>query len=389
MISTGLERRAKGRRPASAVALAAGVGATALALTLMAAPASAEPAGRADEGSVYQPAGVIPIPTPGSPLFADVEFGDQASGRVYLSDLANSTLDVIDGGTSTLLAQVRGFTDGPAGVIADDLGQVWAGDGAGAIKVVSASSLTVTDSVGVGAPTADEIGYDPVDEIIAVTSPDATSASGTATPWVTFIDARPQADGTHRVLGHVVIPGAGPDSIEQPQWDATMRTFVEAVRSTDSQPDGVVVRLDPTRLRVQAILPVGVTCSPGGLAAGPHGRVLLGCNNGAPVLMDVVSGHVLAQYSGHDAGGADEVSYNAADGRFYAAEAGAAGPPPLPQLYPPTVMVVDGQTGRFVTDIALDAAAPGFHQVTALGDPARVYVPEQDGVHVYAASAKH
>lgn len=388
MTSTGLDRRRKRRRPASAVALAAGLGAT-LALTLTAVPAAAAPDGRADEGSSYRPAGVIPIPTSGGPLFADIVFGDRASGRVYLSDLADSTLDVIDTKTSTLLAQVPGFTNGPAGVVADDLGQVWAGDGAGAIKVVSASALTITDSVDVGAPTADEIGYDPVDQIIAVTSPDATSASGTATPWVTFIDARPRPDGTHRVLGHVVIPGAGADSIEQPQWDATTGSFVEAVRSTASQPDGVVVRIDPKSLRIQTVLPIGVACSPGGLAVGRHGRVLLGCNNGAPVLMDVVSGHVLAQYGGHDAGGADEVWYDAADERFYAAEAGAAGPPPLPQLYPPTVMAIDGRTGRFVSDIALDSSALGFHQVTALGDPARVYVPEQDGVHIYAASAKH
>lgn len=377
------------KHPGLRVGPALGIGIAGIALTLASVPAAAAPAGRADEGTTYQPAGVIPIPTPGSSLFADIVFGDQATQRVYLSDLANSTLDVIDGRTQTLLAQVPGFTNGPAGVVADDLGQVWAGDGDGAIKVVSASApFRITDSVPVGAPTADEIGYDPVDQIIAVTSPDATSDTGAAAPWVTFIDARPQTDGTHRVLGHVVIPGAGADSIEQPQWDPATGSFVEAVRAT-SQPDGVVVRLDPKRLQVQAVIPVGVTCSPGGLAVGPHARILLGCNNGAPVLMDARSGHVLAQYSGHNAGGADEVWYNTADGRFYAAEAGAAGPPPLPQLYPPTVMVIDGQSGRFVTDIALDSSALGFHQVTALGDPARVFVPEQDGVHVYAASAKH
>lgn len=373
--------------PGLRMGAALGIGIAGIALTLAAVPAAAAPVGRADEGTTYQPAGVIPIPTAGSPLFADIVFGDQATQRVYLSDLANSTLDLIDGRSQTLLAQVPGFTNGPAGVVADDLGQVWAGDGAGAIKVVSASApFRITDSVAVGAPTADEIGYDPVDQIIAVTSPDATSATGQATPWVTFIDARPQADGAHRVLGHVVIPGAGADSIEQPQWDPATQSFVEAVRTTSSQPDGVVVRIDPKRLQVQAVIPVGVSCSPGGLAVGLHGRILLGCNTGAPVLMDVRSGHVLAQYSGHNAGGADEVWYDSADGRFYAAEAGAAGPPPLPQLYPPTVMVIDGRTGRFVTDIALDASALGFHQVTALGDPARVFVPEQDGVHIYAAT---
>jgi hypothetical protein len=110
------------------------------------------------EGTVYSQTALIPIPTQGgSPLFADIVFGDQRTGHVYLSDLANSTLDVVDGRSAKLLAQVPGFTGGPAGVVADDNGQVWAGDGAGAIKVVSATApYRIIDSVPVGAPTADE-----------------------------------------------------------------------------------------------------------------------------------------------------------------------------------------------------------------------------------------
>ena len=357
-----------------------------LALAATAPAASASDSDKGAEGTAYKQVGLIHIHTAGSPLFADIVFGDQRTRRIYLSDLANATLDVIDGRTSALVAQVPGFTGGPGGVLADDLGQVWAGDGAGAVKVLSASApYKIVDSVEVGAPTVDELGYDPVDHIIAVTSPDATSGSGTATPWVTLIDATPRANGTHRVLGHVVIPGAGPDSIEQPQWDPATGTFVEAVRATGDLPGGEVVRIDPKGIRVQAILPIDVTCNPGGLAVGLHAQILLGCNTGAPVLMNAVSGEVIAQYSGHNASGADEVWFNSADGRFYAAEAGAAGPPPLPQLTPPTVMVIDAKTGQFMTNIALDAAALGFHQVTAIGDPARVFVPEQDGVHIYAA----
>ena len=101
--------------------------------------------------------------------------------------------------------------------------------------------------------------------------------------------------------------------------------------------------------------------------------------------MDSATGRILATFAGHNAGGADEVWFNSADNRFYAAEAGAAGPPPLPQLYPPTVMVIDARSAAFVTNIPLGQAALGFHQVTAIGDPARVFVPESDGVHVYAA----
>jgi hypothetical protein len=363
--------------------------ATGLALALAVPAASASDSHDDRQGRVYRQVDVVNIPTSGSPLFADIIFGDQRTQRIYLSDLANASLDIIDGRTSRLVAQVGGFTGGPGGVLSDDLGQVWAGDGSGAIKVVSASApYKIVDSVPVGAPTADEIAYDPVDRIIAVTSPDATSASGRATPWVTLIDARPARDGKHRVLGHVVIPGAGPDAIEQPQWDRSTGTFVEAVRSTGDLPSGAVVRIDPKRIRVESILPVDAACNPGGLAVGLHGQILLGCNTGVPVLLDGETGRVLAEYSGHNASGADEVWFNSADNRFYAAEAGAAGPPPLPQLTPPTVMVIDAVSGRFVTNIALGATALGFHQVTAIGDPGRVFVPESDGVHVYSASRR-
>lgn len=359
-----------------------------LALGAAAPSASAAGAERAAEGTSYHQAAVIPIPTNGSPLFADIIFGDQRSRHVYLSDLTNSTLDVLDGAHLRLIAQVHGFTNGPAGVLADDHRQIWAGDGAGAVKVVSAvAPYRVIDSVPVGAPTADELGYDPTDRIIAVTSPDATTA-GKPTPWVTLIDARPGRNGHHRVLGHVVIPGAPADSIEQPQWDPSTRTFVEAIRSTHDLPSGAIAHIDPRAVRLESLQPVDTVCHPGGVAVGPRGELLLGCNDGAPVLVDSATGRILATYSGHDAGGADEVWFNRADGRFYAAEAGAAGPPPLPQLYPPTVMVIDARSTRFVTGIRLGDTGLGFHQVTAIGDPARVFVPESDGVHVFTTAKR-
>lgn len=47
-------------------------------------------------------------------------------------------------------------------------------------------------------------------------------------------------------------------------------------------------------------------------------------------------------------------------------------------------MVIDAKSAAFVANIPLGQAALGFHQVTAIGEPARVFVPESDGVHVYA-----
>ena len=348
-------------------------------------PSQAAPRNAGDEGSHYRQIADISVPTPSNALYGDIIYGDATTGLVYFSDGSNSTVDVVNGRTNRLVARIP-VPGGPAGIVTDGYGQTWVGSGAGSIVVLkSTRPFTKIDSVRVGAPTADEIGYDLRDHIIAVTSPDATDTRGRPTPWVTLIDARP---GHHRVLGHVVIPGASADSIEQPQWNPGTSTFVEAIRSTKDFPNGEVVQIDPKAIRLQSVFPVDETCNPGGLAVGPKNQALLGCNVGAPALVSLATGRVLDVYSGHDASGADEVAYNAKDHRYYAAEAGAVGPPPNPQLNTPTVMVIDAHSRRFVTDIALGPTAPGFHQVTALFSPGRVYVPQSDGIHVYTSAVR-
>jgi hypothetical protein len=44
---------------------------------------------------------------------------------------------------------------------------------------------------------------------------------------------------------------------------------------------------------------------------------------------------------------------------------------------PPTVMVIDAVNRHLVTDIRLGSSGLGFHQVTAIGDAARVFVPNR------------
>ena len=335
----------------------------------------------------YRQTAVVHIPAPHGALYGDIIFADADTGRVYFSDLANSTVDVIDGRSNRLLAQVPGFTNGPNGVLVDGLGQIWAGDGAGAVRVLDARRpYRLVDAVPVGTATADELAYDPKDKIVAVTSPDAVSAADPTrpTPWVTLVDARPGAGGRHRILGRALIPGATAGSIEQPQWDPRTSTFVEAVGATVDFPHGVVVRIDPREARVTSVLPISGNCSPRGLAVGVHHEALLGCVDGGPALMDLSTGEIVARYDNTGACCADEVWFNSADGRYYAAEAGATGPPPAPTLAPPAVMVIDARSRHFVTDIALGPDAGGFHQVSSLFRWAKVFVPEPDGLHIYS-----
>jgi hypothetical protein len=376
--SPGTRRRRRGLLPT-----AGGLCLALLSTFAFVGASQAATRGAGGESRTYHQVAVIPVSTPAHVLYGDIVSADHATGQVYFSDGANSTLDVFSIRRNRLVAKVP-IAGGPAGVTTDRYGRVWTGSGSGSVKVLSPHApFRQIASIAVGAPTADELAYDPKHSIIAVTSPDATTG-GSPTPWVTLIDARP---GHYRVLAHVVIPGAPADSIEQPQWNPGTSTFVEAVRSTKDFPNGEVAVIDPAARRLQSVLPIDDACTPGGLAVAPGNRALLGCNVGAPVLMSLTNGRILHTYTGKHASGADEVSYNAQDGRFYVAEAGAVGPPPAPQLNTPTVMVIDARSGRFITNIALGATAPGFHQVAAEGYPGHVFVPQSDGMHVYAATA--
>lgn len=328
----------------------------------------------------YRQVAVIHIPAPNNLLFGDIIYGDTATGYVYFSDISNSAVDVINARSDKLVTQITGFTNGPGGVLADDLGQLWAANGNGTVKVANAIyPFKITDTVSTGSSSADEMAYDPRDRIIAVTSPDA------AQPFVTLIAARPNKAGHHQVLGQVAIPGVGQGSIEQPQWDPINDTFFESVRTSQSFPNGEVVVIDPKAIRLRNVLPLSEKCNPGGTAIGPDDQALLGCNTGGPLIINRTTGAIVDRYQHMGACCADEVWYNPSDGRYYAAEAGAVGPPPNPQLAPPAVMVINAETHNFITNIELGKKAIGFHQVTAIYAPAKVFIPEPNGMHVFMA----
>jgi hypothetical protein len=53
------------------------------------------------------------------------------------------------------------------------------------------------------------------------------------------------------------------------------------------------------------------------------------------------------------------------------------------------VTVIDAETHRLITNIELGSKAIGFHQVTAVYEDAKVFVPEPDGIHVFMAVDAH
>jgi hypothetical protein len=339
----------------------------------------------------YRQQAVIKVPAAKGHLFGDIIVSEKRTGLVYFSDDTDNAIDVMNARSDRLVTMLTGFTGGPAGVVTDDLGQLWAADpgdssSGGTVRVYGdRAPFRFLARIRVGAAATDEIAYDPRAQVIIVTSPDAVSAGGQPAPYVTLISARP-VHGHYPVLAKIRIPGAPDGAIEQPQWDPQRQVFVEAVRAAAGNPGGAIAIINPRQRDVQSVLPVKTSCHPAGLAVGLRDTALLGCDIGGPALVSLTTGHLIRRYS--DEGGCctDEVWFDRADQRYYAAEGGAAPPTYTPQLDPPTVAVISARNGRFLTNISLGTTALGFHQVTAIGSPAKVFVPESDGVHVFAAT---
>lgn len=284
--------------------------------------------------------GVIPIP--GNPLVStDLVWADSGTQRVYIADRSNNAVEIIDAVNNFYVGRVSGLVgvttqqggttatndSGPNGVLVTPNKKLWVGDGNSNTVVAdvdpdSPSYLSILKSVSTNIPAcddgtnhycarADELGYDPLDKIILVMNdrPRAIAAPhALLTPYGTFIDAV-----TYKVLGQVSLPNAG--GAEQPVWDAELGKFFVTVPGSATQP-GVIAVIDPIKMRLETYYGLGdISCSgANGLALGPFQTLLAsGCGN--PMIVDALSGNVLATIT--QVGGGDEVWYNPGDGRFY------------------------------------------------------------------------
>lgn len=257
------------------------------------------------------------IALPGKPLKAfDISWVDAASGHYYLADRTNGAIDVIDDLTDTVTAQIGGFvgatgkndTSGPDGVVTTFSNkELWAGDGDSTVKVVDLTTNKIVATISTGGKfRADEIAYDPTDNIVMV----ANNADDP--PFGTLISV-----GSRSVLKRITFTDST-DGAEQPQYDAATGMFYISVPATNTNPGGEVDVIDPKSQSITAKYPLN-NCSPNGLALGPGNQLLAGC--GKPhraVVIDRTNGMVLGDFS--NVGGSDEVWYNPGDNRYYLGE---------------------------------------------------------------------
>lgn len=331
------------------------------------------------------------IEVPGQKLDSfDIGFVDQATGRYYLADRSNKSIDIIDTKDDKFVGRAGSFVgavmkkngkvdnevSGPDGVVSVG-NELWAGDGDSTLKVIDAATDKTTATVSSGGKTRlDEMAYDPKDQVfIGVNNAENP-------PFATLVSTKPD----HAIVGKVVFPDAG-DGAEQPAYNPTDGLFYMSIPQIGKDPKkGGIAVIDPKTGKLVKMLPVD-GCHPAGLAFGPDDNFVLGCNaNGktmpaVTVVMNAKTGDVVATVPG--IGGADMVNYNARNHQYYTGSRDNPGGPALG--------VIDAVTNKLVQTIPLKGGNP--HSVASSEANGHVYVPVGgfgggDGtIHVYAPAS--
>jgi hypothetical protein len=332
--------------------LAAGMGIGAIAMLAVAVPALSQEAPQKDEVFTLETA----ILVPGKPLVSfDISWFDPVLNRYFLADRSNNAIDVVDPSTNTVIHQFApGFHgvdpagndfSGPDGVLtANNSKELWVGDSPGKAWVLDSTDGTVltppkvpanpiliknpqTTPPSASKTRADELCYDPKDNLILIASPGEEPK-----PFVTFISTT-----SYTVVGQIVFDGKpntgspgqppvfhGPNAtagLEQCGWSPATGKFYQNVPEVNGAAGAVAV-IDPTTMKVETSFPVDIDkcAAPQGMAIGPSNQILLGCNAASPdghrntVIINANSGAVVAVLP--DMGGADQVWFNEGDNHY-------------------------------------------------------------------------
>jgi hypothetical protein len=189
--------------------------------------------------------------------------------------------------------------------VADYPGKVWVFDLSNA-QPPFGNLTPVVAPISTGATCrADELGYDPRNHVTMVGHP------AEKFPFASFIFS----EAPYQILGTVQFPGVS--GLEQPLWDSELRRFLVPV------PDGTggyiaVIKVDTSTEGFTIENKYAINCNGSGLALAPFEHLLVGCGGGKPLLiLNAQNGNLINTIT--QIPGADEVWYNAGDGRFYAA----------------------------------------------------------------------
>jgi len=325
----------------------------------------------------------------------DISWFEPTTQTFYMADRNNFSVDIINTNTDTIIGAADGFVglqptytppnpltagfapvavannSGPNGVLTINNGgihQLWAGDGVHCTQVLSLGpvppagtvvNVTCTGTSHVviftlgpdGLPTssipfksvdttglrrADEMAYDPDDQVVLVANDDDLDL------FVSFIRVSSIA-GNVQVLGKISLPEAAGCGIEQPVYDHFLNRFLLAVPCTTTHTNGEIAVINPVTMTIEKVYGLdGTNCFPHGLTLGPRENLLLGCSGDAPkgtqmktIIMKATTGAILQTFT--QLGGSDEVWFNIGDNHYYLAMSswtsnGLTGGPATPSL---------------------------------------------------------
>jgi hypothetical protein len=357
---------------------------------------------------VFAPTAQVAIP--GVPMNSwDISWVDPTLGLFFLGDRSHNAVDVVStGGTPAFQffigqgtftglkscasvpppnpANQPGANDcrGPDGVIVINHNEVWAGDGDSTVKVFNLNGSRTTPTFVIptgGIYRADEMCFDPVDQIVMVANNSGAEAHG---PFATLISAR-----THTVLANIFFDGTqgtpvATNGAEQCSWSPATGFFYLTLPGVEN-PDnghGVVVVINPTILdkkkNVWQVfdIPKANCDTPQGSATGPGFQLLVGCNGSgsttqSSVIIDVRDGTILATVPNQS--GPDEVWFNPGDGHYFLARSAATGPNQLLGVI--DAFQLQGDPSVFTAFKTGTPTPAGSHSVAADPVTNRVFVP--------------
>ena len=310
----------------------------------------------------------------------DISFVEPAIGLYVLGDRTNNAVDLVNTHDLTFLgfcgqgqftgATGNNNTSGPDGVLIRDSREIWVGDGDSTVKVFDVAGCSETTApkatIPTGAPSdmrADEMCYDPVDQLIMV-------ANNAADP--------PFASLISTIFYQVVRKFPFPQSTngaEQCVWSPRTGLFYITIPGIET-PDnghGQVVVINPGQLMVGGRspfdIPLANCASPQGMAVGPNNDILVGCNgNGSDtnssVIIDERNGAILATIANQS--GPDEVWFNPGNIHYFLARSNAgSGLQSLGIIDAGTRVADTGINGFAPVNMPPDNPHPSAHSVAA------------------------
>jgi DNA-binding beta-propeller fold protein YncE len=311
------------------------------------------------------------IPQKGSWTF-DIGFVGNQSQNYYLADSSNASIEIISTQTNKFVGRIGGFRSfhgdrevaGPAGILLDDSGQLWAGDGDSTVKLINLQSRSIVATLKTGGmKRADEMSYDPLDHILFVTN------GADDVPFATFISTTKRA-----VVGKLVFAKAD-GGLEASVFDAQTHLFYLSIPANKQYPGGAVAAVDPITQNIVKQYSLPTTCDPSGIALNPgKQQLLIGCT-GNPVIVSTQTGQIVTTIT--QTSGSDQVWYNSGDNRYYLAN----GKNPAGSI----LSVIDAATDTWIENIT---TAPNSHSVAVDPVTNHVFVPQTGrGIIVYSAKA--